>query len=110
MGSGLFSGYRIISVSDARLRTMTKNLKEEARVEAIQAKKAESLQNGLIVFPMCSYFIIYLRGAAPYKRAKRHLESPIQQKILESETRKRCYFFHFGDRTGPLYWEFQNFL
>ena len=33
-----------ILVGDARLRTMTRNLEEERRVEAIQAKKAESLR------------------------------------------------------------------
>ena len=34
--------YGTILVGDARLRTMTRNLEEERRVEAIEAKKAES--------------------------------------------------------------------
>ena len=34
--------YRTILVGDTRLRTMTRNLEEERRIEAIKAKKAES--------------------------------------------------------------------
>ena len=43
-GERVVQPYGTILVGDARLRTMTRNLEEEARVEAIQAKKAESLR------------------------------------------------------------------
>jgi len=43
-GERVVQPYGTILVGDARLRTMTRNLEEEARVEAIQAKKAELLR------------------------------------------------------------------
>jgi Skp family chaperone for outer membrane proteins len=43
-GERIVQQYGTILVGDARLRTMTRNLEEERRVDALQAKKAESLR------------------------------------------------------------------
>ena len=43
-GERIVQQFETISVGDARLRTMTQNLEEECRVEALQAKKADSLR------------------------------------------------------------------
>ena len=43
-GERIVQQFGTILVGDARLRTMTRNLEEERRVDALQAKKAESLR------------------------------------------------------------------
>jgi hypothetical protein len=42
-GERIVQQFRTILVSDARLRTITKDLEEEAKIDAIAGRKAESL-------------------------------------------------------------------